>query len=104
MRMFLTTAGERLPLGCSVPWLAEMIPEGTAGRLGVEARKPSVWVEVESTRHAFDTRGWERLADGVWRRNREVVLENACASGFDLHVRCAPDRAEFTYRWRPPKR
>jgi len=105
MRSFLDTAGERLEIECSLPWVAELIAEGSAGELRrVEASDASVRVRVESDRHVFQTDGWQLLTRGAWRRGTEIVVENVCTAGFDLHLRCTPGVAEFTYRWRPPPR
>lgn len=105
MRGFLDTAGERLAIECSLPWVMELVAEGADGELRrTESPHASVQVRVEADRRPFETRGWELLARGAWRRNGEVVVENACTAGFDLHLRHTPERAEFTYRWRPPAR
>ena len=104
MPEFLNTAGEQLAIECAVGWVSDLIVEGAGGELGAAAREPSVEVRVEESNHAFETAGWELLERGAWRRNGEVVVRNACTSGFDLHLRCTADRAEFTYRWRPPAR
>lgn len=105
MRAFLETAGERVAFECSLPWVADLIAEGAGGELvETESARASVEVRVEARRQAFATDGWELLARGAWRRDGEVVVENACTAGFDLHLRCLPDRADFTYRWRPPVR
>jgi len=105
MRGFLDTAGECVAIECSLPWVMELIAEGGGGELrSTEGSHASVQVQVEADRRQFETRGWELLARGAWRRNGEVVVENPCTAGFDLHLRHTPDRAEFTYRWRPPAR
>jgi len=105
MHASLDTAGERLAIDCSLPWVMELIAEGANGELRrVEAADPSLRVRIESDRRAFDTRGWELVARGAWRRNGDVVVENPCTSGFDLHLSRTPEGAEFTYRWRPPAR
>jgi hypothetical protein len=105
MRAFLDTAGERLSIECSLPWAMKLISEGAGGELrGVGASDASVTVRVEADRSRFDTRGWDVLARGAWHRDGEIVLENACTTGFDLRLICTPERAEFTYRWRPPAR
>jgi hypothetical protein len=101
----LDTAGERLALSSELAWVTELVLEGAAQELrSAGAADPSVHVRVESTGSAFDTRGWEVLTRGAWRRQREVVVENTCTAGFDLHLRCTSGAAEFTYRWRPPAR
>jgi len=102
----LDTAGERLSIVSELGWVGELAVEGAAGELrpADRARGASVHVRVESSSSAFDTRGWEMLTRGAWRRNGEVVVQNVCTAGFDLHLRCSPLGAEFTYRWRPPAR
>ena len=101
----LDTAGERLALSSELAWVTELVLEGAARELrSADAAKPSVHVRVESTGSAFDTHGWEVLTRGAWQRDGEVVVENACTAGFDLHLRCTSAGAEFTYRWRPPAR
>jgi hypothetical protein len=105
MRGFLDTAGERLAIECAPSWVAELIAEGAGGELQrFEAPDATVLVDVEAERHPFETHGWKPLTRGAWVRDGAVVLENACAAGFDLHLSCTPERAEFTYRWRPPAR
>jgi hypothetical protein len=105
MRGLLDTAGERLRIESALSWVSELIEEGSGGELrGFEAPGASVQVRVEADRRPFDTNGWALLTRGAWQRNGEVVVENVCTAGFDLHLRCSPDQAEFTYRWRPPRR
>ena len=105
MRAYLDTVGERLAIDCSLPWVAELIAEGSGGALErSESPYSSIRVHVESGGQEFETRGWRLLTRGAWTRSGEIVIENACTSGFDLHVGCGADAAEFTYRWRPPVR
>jgi hypothetical protein len=105
MAALLRTAGEGVSFDCSLGWVEELIREGSAGELKDDDLGPaSVRVRVEPTRAAFDVRGWKRLSRGAWVRAEEIVLENACASGFDLQLRCTLGGADFTYRWRPPAR
>ena len=101
----LDTAGERLHVECSLPWVMELVAEGAAGELRqVHGADGTLRVVVEADRHAFDTRGWQVLARGVWRRAHEIVIANACTAGFDLRLTHTPELAEFTFRWRPPRR
>ena len=105
MRAFLDSAGERLAIECGPPWVAELIAEGAGGELQrSEPPSASVFVNVEANRQPFNTERWDYLTRGAWRQDGEVVFENVCTAGFDLHVRCEAERAEFTYRWRPPPR
>jgi hypothetical protein len=105
MARYLDTAGERIAIECSLPWVAELIAEGSGGQLAKSVPPGvSINVHVEREREPFRTRGWEPLTRGAWRRQAEVVVENACTSGFDLHVCCTDQQATFTCRWRPPAR
>lgn len=105
MDALLDTAGERIAIDCSLPWVMDLIAEGAAGELGRPRDcESTLSVRVESERTSFDTRGWEILTRGAWRRDGEVIIENACTAGFDLHLRCTPRHAEFSFRWRPPTR
>ena len=101
----LRTAGESLGFDCSLDWVAQLIEEGSGGELAdFESSAVSINVYVDSARSPFETRGWNPLGRGAWQRDGDIVLENACTSGFDLRLTCSPDRAELTYRWRPPAR
>ena len=105
MHAFLDTAGERLAIECSLPWVMELIAEGASGELREsEAAGVALTMRVEADRRPFDTLGWDLLARGAWLREGELVIKNVCTAGFDLHLRCTPERAVFTYRWRPPTR
>jgi hypothetical protein len=105
MTAVLDTAGERLSIESELPWVTELLSEGAIGELSAgNGAEPSVRVVVESDRRGFHTDGWELLTRGAWRRDRELVMANACTAGFDLHVRCTSERVVFTFRWRPPAR
>jgi hypothetical protein len=101
----LVTAGESLAVTSSLEWVSELIAEGAGAALetGADA-DATVCVHVEADRKSFTNDGWQLLSRGAWQRGGEVVLENVCTSGFDLHLGCKSGRAEFTYRWRPPSR
>ena len=102
----LDTAGELLAFDSQLHWVADLIAEGAGGELLLPdtSREPSVRVVVEASRQPFDTRHSTLLARGAFKQGGEVVVENACSAGFDLHLQCTPTRAEFTVRWRPPSR
>lgn len=105
MNGVLDSGGERLQIGSAIAWVDELIEEATAGEIHRGDRQgASVMVNVESTNRAFHSNAWEPLTRGAWRQRDEVVMEDVCSSGFDLHVRCTPDDVEFTYRWRPRPR
>jgi hypothetical protein len=102
MRALLHTAGERVELRCAVPWLAAVLAEGAGGQLtAADPRPPDVRVTVEPVTAAFDVRGWEVLTRGAWRRQGQVIMQNACSSGLDLLVTAATPTLEITARWRP---
>src|SRR5437762_639532 len=104
-RRVLDTAGERLAVDCALPWVTKLIDEGARGEIkSGEAPDASLTVRIEDDRRPFTTDGWELLTRGAWRRGGELVIENVCTAGFDLHLRCTSEDAEFSYRWRPPAR
>lgn len=98
----LDTAGERLGLDLALPWVHRLVTEGIAGegRPGVDA-DATVVVRVERSRSAFCTDGWALLTRGVHHHDGAVVLQDACGSGFDVHVGIHGGRPVFTARWRP---
>jgi hypothetical protein len=105
MRAHVDTAGERLSIDCELSWVAELLEEATAGALRRgPASSASVSVRVEANRRPFATRGWELLTRGTWCRGGEVVMENACTAGFDLHLSGTGEIPAFTFRRRPPAR
>lgn len=105
MLAHVDTAGERLSIDCELSWVAELLAEATAGELRRgPARNASVSVRVEADRRPFSTRGWELLTRGAWCRGGEVVIENACTAGFDLHLSGTGEIPAFTFRRRPPAR
>ena len=101
----VSTAGVRVAFDSSLAWVGELIAEGMAGELRTdEPADASLHVRVERASATFDVDGWEPLTRQAWRRRGDVVIENVCATGFDLHVRTNGEQAEFVYRWRPPTR
>ncbi|HEY2776348.1 MAG TPA: hypothetical protein VGI77_00460 [Gaiellaceae bacterium] len=104
MLRFVPTAGEVLAIESMLPWVDDLVREGLGGEFGeAPSDEPTLEVTIETDRRAFPTDGFELVARGAWRRRGEVVLENVCTSGFDLHVADAA-RPRLTYRWRPPRR
>jgi hypothetical protein len=102
MNATLETGGERLQITCAIPWVGELIEEAAAGELRRDDHHPAtVIVNVESSSHAYNTSSWEPLTRGAWRREGEVVIEDACSSGFDVRLLGTGQATEFTMRWRP---
>src|ERR1700756_4883583 len=97
----VATSGEQLSIACGPAWVEDLVEEALAGATGSGAATPTVSVQVESSRSAFDVAGWEPLTRGAWARGGNVVIEDVCSSGFDLGLRGDIDRMEFVLRWRP---
>lgn len=102
----LRTAGERVELRCTVPWIARVLAEGAAGQLtpgtaSAGAGPPDVRVSVERSSAAFDITGWRVLTRGAWHRAGQVIMRDACASGLDLMVTAGDPTLDIVARWRP---
>jgi hypothetical protein len=103
MRASLRTAGVRVELNSAHRWLTDVLGEATAGELSPDdGAGPDVRVVVENSPAAFDTRGWDVLTRGAWRRPGQVIVHDACTSGVDLRVTAAGPTLQVTARWRPP--
>jgi hypothetical protein len=104
MRAFLESAGERISIESALPWVSQLIEEACQDALGPGREDATVEIRIEARRERFDLDGWERLTRGVWCRDEEVVIEDVCTSGFDVHLCCSGIPTRFSYRWRPPVR
>jgi hypothetical protein len=103
VRRILETAGERIAIDSALPWVDNLIEEATAGeRRDVDSGTATLAVHIESSNRPFEITDWEPLTRDAWRFRDEVVIEDACSSGFDMHLRGRPDSIDFTFRWRPP--
>ena len=100
----LETAGELLEVDCALGWVEELLAEAIGDRDRSGVASATVGVRVERSREPFPVRGWEPVTRGAWRQGTQVVVVNACSSGFDVRLACSSERADFTYRWRPPAR
>jgi hypothetical protein len=100
----LRTPQRAAELTCAVPWIADILTEGTAYQLTVaDGTTPDVRVTVERgsgvRRH--------RLAGatrGAWCRRGQVVIGDACSSGLDLQVTAGEPSLDVVARWRPSGR
>jgi hypothetical protein len=102
MQASFESAGLHVDVDCELPWVGDLISEGTAGEMCPAAGlSASLRVQVESDGRPFTAHGWRYMSRGVWQRRDGVVIEDVCTTGFDLHAQVAGDRATFTYRWRP---
>lgn len=102
MRGLLHTAGERVELTCAVPWISDVITEGTVGQLvSADGVTPDVRVTVERDPAAFDVTGWRVLTRDAWCREGQVVIANACSSGLDVQITVGEPTVEMVARWRP---
>jgi len=100
--LVVETAGEQLGISAAPRWVRRLAAEGLAGEGQLaDGAAATVVTQVESSRTRFPVKGWEPLTRGAWHREGQVVLENACGSGFDLHLAVADGRPVFTARWRP---
>ncbi len=104
MRAVVEQAGERVELDSRLAWVDELLEEAVGGHLRTGASGAEVRIEVERSTQPFTTRRWEPLGRGMWTIPGELVVENACTSGFDLHVAAYHDTLCVRARWRPPLR
>jgi hypothetical protein len=101
----LETAGELLRIDCELAWVSRLIREAAGSELGeAGAGQPGIDIHIEAESRPFEVAGWEPVTRGAWRQGKEVVLENTCASGFDMHLDFSETLPTFAFRWRPPMR
>jgi hypothetical protein len=116
----VTTAGEVVAVECAAPGMTTLLESATAGALrdtspaaalgepGVAdvLRDPGATVHlvIQRQRRPFDHRGWRSVARGVWAAPPQVLLTDACSSGFDLLVQPLGRTLRVTARYRPTPR
>lgn len=99
---YLETGGEVLAVSSELSWVADLLEEGADGALHAHApASPSVHVLIERSGRPFAAHGWERLTWGAARCGAQVVVEDVCATGFDLHARIDAGVPRCDYRYRP---
>lgn len=106
MHATLMQAGQRLVIECELAWLAGLLDEACGEALRPwQGEEPDVRLSISSKHRPFNTTGWEPLTRGAWRRERAVVMTNACGSGFDLRIKiAASDAVHVEARFHPPAR
>jgi hypothetical protein len=104
LRATLATAGEDVEISSELPWVSELVIEGTSGDLRPVGPDPTMFVRIESSRTAFDVRGWEPVAREAWGLAGRAVLHNVASSGFDMHLDASGAIPALTFRWRPAPR
>lgn len=106
MRATIRTAGEVVAVDSQLSWVDQLLGEALcgAGRGESSTADPTIEIRVERSARPFPTTGWRNQTRGAFSADGEVVVNDVCTSGFDLHVACTAHLARFTYRWRPPLR
>jgi hypothetical protein len=101
----VSTAGERVVVDCAVPRIEALLSAATGGELApATAQAGTVHVTIESSRRPFGRAGWVLLSRGVWAAPPQVLLADACGSGFDLLVEPSGAVLRLTARYRPAPR
>jgi len=105
MRAELRTAGQQVEVACALPWVARLLAEAGAGEFRpVSSDSPDVRILVERSHEPFHGRAWRTVTRGAWEQAGEVVLTDACSTGFDLAVRPEDAGLVVRARWRPGAR
>jgi hypothetical protein len=104
---FLATGGEVLAVTGATGPAVRLIEEATGARLaGTAPAAPTVLLDVQSDSAPFDRTGCTPLTRGAYARDGQVLLLDACSSGFDLLVatRGTGDVLTVLARYRPGPR
>lgn len=99
MQGTLETAGERIRLDVAIGWIADLVEE-TAGSslVRTDDGDATMRVVVERDRRPFPG---GMIGRGLRRSGRDVVIEDAAQTGFDMLVRPWDTPPTFVLRWRP---
>jgi hypothetical protein len=99
----IETAGERVSASSELAWAGRLLVECAGAALREHGPSgATVVVRVERSRRAFSTPGWAPLGRDAWHHDGQVVVRDACRSGFDVRIRWDSTVPRFTFRWRPP--
>jgi hypothetical protein len=110
MRATVLQAGARVSVECRPPRIARLIEQALGPSLLLDTADddPDVDLVISADGGPFDLEGWAPLTRGAYHLDGQVVLLNACGSGFDLRVTVAqyPPYAKVRVeaRYRPPLR
>ena len=100
----LQTAGEIVDIDCRVDWVWSLLAEGAGGGLvgaPVDGPPSTMRLLVEADRRAFDDRRAVVLTRGARLAGTAVIFDDACASGFSVHVQPVGDQLLVTARYHP---
>jgi len=97
----LETAGEVVAVDSPPGWVTRLLDEASAGALSPRPASATMAIHIEATSRPFSVAGLTPLTRGAWSHADEVVVEDACGSGFDVRLNLSSGCPEFTYRWRP---
>lgn len=113
MRAMLRQAGATMLLESTVPALDRLIREACGATLrpvdgSALDGDADIHLVVDGSSEAFSLRGWDPLTRNAFARDGNVVLHNACGSGFDLRITALAGtgtaRLQIEARYRPPRR
>jgi hypothetical protein len=97
----LETAGEIVAIDSELDWVTALLAQGIEEALSRRAISATMTIQVEASSRPFSVAGLAPLTRKAWSRTDEVVVRDACGSGFDVHLGFAGGRPELTCRWRP---
>jgi hypothetical protein len=96
------TAGEVVAVDSALGWVTRLLDDASAGAVSPhDVSSPTMAIHVEATGQPFSVAGLTTLTRKAWSGAEELVAEDVCGSGFDLHLSLRSGRPEVTYRWRP---
>lgn len=101
----VATAGEVVAVDCTAPGLTALLESASAGELREAGpAQPTVHLAIQPERQPFDHQGWRLVTRGAWAAASQVLLTDACSSGFDLLIQPLGDVLHVAARYRPSPR
>ena len=97
----IASCGETLAMQSDIDWVDSLLHEGNDGAALPGQGAATMSIHVEATSSSFPLRGLTPLTRTAWSGSGEVVIADVCGSGFDVRLKQAASRADFTVRWRP---